>query len=371
MLTAAELARYGRQLVLPELGLAGQERLRRASALVVGAGGLGSPAALYLAASGIGTLGLVDDDVVEVSNLHRQVLHGTADVGRNKTDSAADMLRRLNPHVELRLYRERLTKFNAKRIVAPYDIVVDGSDNYATRYAVNDACAARRVAWVYGSVERYSGQVAVFGADGPCYRCLFPEAPAPGTSPSCEEIGVLGAVPGVIGAMQALEALKSITGIGEPLRGKLLQIDFLAGQTRTIRFDRRSDCPACGGRESEDRARPAAGESDEPDASPIEIEPAEAARLLSSASRPLLLDVREPWEMSRAQLGESTAIPMRELEDRIGAIDRARELIVYCHHGTRSRMVSEWLRSLGYRARNLSGGIDRWSREIDHSIPRY
>lgn len=221
MLTPAELARYDRQLTLPELGVAGQHRLRASSVLVVGAGGLGSPAAMYLAAAGVGRIGIVDDDTVEPSNLHRQIVHTTGDVGREKTTSAAESLTRLNPEVQVERHRLRLDRANAAALIADYDLVVDGSDNYATRYAVNDACAQLERAWVYGSVERFSGQVSVFGASsGPCYRCVYPEPPAPGTTSSCEEIGVLGAVPGVIGSLQALESLKLLAGIGEPLVGR-------------------------------------------------------------------------------------------------------------------------------------------------------
>ena len=367
MLTSEELARYARQLVLPELGVAGQERLRKARVLVVGTGGLGSPAAQYLTAAGVGTVGLVDDDVVDVSNLHRQVLHGTADVGRLKTESAQATLSRLNPNVDLRAHARRLTRENAESIVCEYDLVIDGSDNYPTRYAVNDACAVRGIVWVYGSVERYSGQVSVFGAaEGPCYRCLFPEAPAPGSSPSCEEIGVLGAVPGVIGALQALEALKWLAGIGEPLVGRLLQMDFLTAQTRIVKFDRRPGCVVCG---ESNGAHVVRNDSDAE--TPLEIAPQEAQALMAGKSPPLMLDVREPWEVGRARIGNPTAIPMRELEARLDSLDKEREMIVYCHHGSRSRMVSEWLRAMGFRARNLTGGIDRWSRDVDSGVPRY
>ncbi|MEX2179695.1 MAG: HesA/MoeB/ThiF family protein [Gemmatimonadaceae bacterium] len=374
MLSADELARYGRQLVLPELGVAGQERIRRTRVLVVGAGGLGSPAALYLAAAGVGTLGIVDDDVVEISNLHRQVLHGTADLGRSKVHSAADALARLNPLAELRQHTERLTAENAEGLIADYDLVVDGSDNYATRYAVNDACAALGTVWVYGSVERYSGQVSVFGApDGPCYRCVFSDPPAAGSTASCEEIGVLGAVPGVVGSLQALEALKWITGIGEPLVGRLLQMDFLTGQMRTVRFGKRAGCRACGGRHRKENA--SMGTKDTTPNVPLDVQPEEVAGLISGAQGEgvgmRLLDVREPWELARARIGDAQSMPMSALGDKVDSLDKSRDYVVYCHHGSRSRMATEWLRSLGFRARNLAGGIDRWSREIDPAVPRY
>jgi molybdopterin/thiamine biosynthesis adenylyltransferase/rhodanese-related sulfurtransferase len=365
MLSPAELARYDRQLRLPEIGIAGQERLRHARVLVVGAGGLGSPAALYLAAAGVGTIGIVDSDDVEPSNLQRQLLHGAADVGRPKTESAAAAIGRLNPDVVVEPHRVRLDTENARGIIARYDLVVDGSDNYATRYVVNDACAALRTPWVYGSVERFSGQVAVFGAgESPCYRCVFPEPPGPGTTASCDEIGVLGAVPGVIGALQATEALKLLAGIGVA-GGRLLQMDLLRGETRWVAFGKRADCPACGAREHGDRmTEPAEQELPLPS-----IEPADVSARVGAGAR--LLDVREPWELKRASIAGAVSVPMSVLESQVGTLDRSAELIVFCHHGTRSRMVTDWLRAQGYRATNLTGGIDRWSRDVDPAIPRY
>jgi adenylyltransferase/sulfurtransferase len=370
MLTPTELARYGRQLALPDVGLAGQERLRAARVLVVGAGGLGSPAVLYLAAAGVGVIGIVDDDVVEPSNLHRQILHGTSDIGREKTASAADAVLRLNPHVQVHVHQERLTAARAPAILRDYDIVIDGSDNYATRYAVNDACAQLGRVWIYGSVERFSGQVSVFGAPGaPCYRCIYPDPPNPGTSASCEEIGVLGAVPGVVGALQATEALKWILGIGEPLVGRLLQLDLKSGTTRMVTFDRRTDC-VC---ESRGVGIAAPIPTVERGEVPRDIEPAELARSLVDADPPTvqLLDIREPWEWAVARIGEPTLLPLGDLEEQVATLDPERELVVYCHHGTRSSVATEWLRARGYRARNLAGGIDRWSREVDPSVPRY
>lgn len=366
MLTPAELSRYNRQLVLPELGLEGQQRLRESRVLVIGAGGLGSPVGLYLAAAGVGTIGIVDDDVVEISNLHRQVLHGTSDIGRKKTASAGDAIRRLNPHVLVREHQERFNAARADSLLEGYDVIVDGSDNYPTRYAVNDACARVGKVWVYGSVERFSGQVSVFGAPaGPCYRCIFPESPSPPSTPSCEEIGVLGGVPGVVGALQAIEALKWIVGIGEPLVGRLLQLDLEHGEMRIVHFERRKDCPACGARTDEHHAH-AHGETIDAD-----IEPAELARRLAESGPLQLLDIREPWEWSIGRIGEAELLQMGELERRVGSLDQSHELVVYCHHGVRSTVAAEWLRSRGFRARNLIGGIDRWSREIDSSVPRY
>ena len=367
MLSQAELARYQRQMVLPELGVAGQEKLKRSRVLILGAGGLGSPAAMYLAAAGVGTIGLVDSDTVEPSNLHRQILHTSADIGRDKVESAAATIGRLNPEVRVEARRMRLDSGNASGLVRDFDVVVDGSDNFTARYAVNDACAVLGKAWVYGSVERYSGQVSVFGlADGPCYRCIFPAAPAAGTTPSCDEIGVLGALPGVIGAWQALEAVKLLAGIGVPLSGRMLQLDLLRGETRWVRFGRRDDCAACGDR----RGGEPEMQKKEENLPAFDIEPAAVReRLAQGGAR--LLDVREPWEVQRASIPGASVLPMSTIEDHVGSLDASSELIVFCHHGSRSRTVTDWLRSHGFRARNMSGGIDRWSREVDAAVPRY
>lgn len=368
MLSASELSRYSRQILLPEVGVAGQERLRAARVLVVGAGGLGSPAALYLAAAGVGTLGLLDSDRVELSNLHRQVLHGTADVDRDKTASATERLGRLNPHVTVVPHPERLTPRNSDRILQGYDLVVDGSDNYTTRYAVNDACVRLDLPWVYASVERFSGQLSLFpGADGPCYRCLFADAPQPGTTASCDEIGVLGVLPGILGTMQASEALKWLLGVGDPLAGKLVTFDLRSVELRTVAYDRNPACTVCGQGDAKAARRPPSMESDRSD----QLEPRDVAALISRGSDVLLLDVREPWEHQVARIGNSQLVPMNELPARVGSIDRTRDIVVYCHHGTRSDMAAEWLRSQGFPARNLAGGIDRWSREVDPAIPRY
>ena len=369
MLSRAELDRYDRQLLLAELGIAGQERLKQAAALVVGAGGLGSPVALYLAAAGVGKIGIADSDRVDPSNLHRQTLHGTPDIGREKTASAIETLARLNPEIDVVAHHMRITARNASDLVSGYDVIIDGSDNYPTRYAINDACVEHGRPWIYGSVERFSGQVSVFGlADGPCYRCVFPEPPAAGATASCDEIGVLGAVPGVIGAMQAVEALKVLAAIGSPLSGRLLQIEFARGETRVIRFDRRADCPACGRGSTETGMQPR--NEDRPELPDYEIEPRDVpARLREAGVR--LLDIREPWEVQRARIDGATLLPMSELEARVESLDRDEELIVMCHRGSRSRMVTDWLRAQGYRARNLAGGIDQWSREVDPAVPRY
>ena len=371
MITPPELARYARQLVLPEIGLAGQERLRRAKVAIVGAGGLGSPASLYLAAAGVGLIGLVDDDDVELSNLHRQILHAGVDVGRNKAASGADSIRALNEHVDVRLHTTRLDARNAADILGDYDLVVDGSDNYATRYAVNDACAALNTAWVYGSVERFAGQVSVFGfANGPCYRCLFPEPPEPGSTASCEQIGVLGAVPGVIGCLQAVETLKCLVGVGEPLSGRLLQIDFLAGTSHVVAFGRREDCAACGATAAPDDTRGlhrGNGNGSLPD----DVEPAALAERMRRGETVVLLDIREPWEVSLARIDGSQLLPMNELPTAVEKLDKDQAVVLYCHHGVRSSMASDWLRFQGFRAQSLAGGIDRWSLEVDPRVPRY
>lgn len=371
MLSPPELARYARQLVLPEIGIAGQERLRRSKVLIVGAGGLGSPAALYLAAAGTGLIGLVDDDSVELSNLHRQILHRGRDVGRPKAESGAETVRALNEHVQVRIHVTRLAVASAADLVADYDLIVDGSDNYPTRYAVNDACAALNKPWVYGSVERFAGQVSVFGlGDGPCYRCLFPEPPEPGSTASCEQIGVLGAVPGVVGSLQAVEALKCLVGVGEPLSGRLLQIDFLAGTSHLVDFGRREDCAACGNGAA---ARVASGnhEEDGNERSMDDVEPTVVAERLRRGDKLVLLDIREPWEASLARIGDSHLLPMNELPAALDTLNPDQELVVYCHHGVRSSLACEWLRVQGFRARSLAGGIDRWSREVDPGVPRY
>jgi molybdopterin/thiamine biosynthesis adenylyltransferase/rhodanese-related sulfurtransferase len=366
MLSQAELARYQRQILLPELGIVGQERLKRSRVLVIGAGGLGSPVALYLAGAGVGTLGIVDSDVVEPSNLHRQILHGSSDVGGRKVDSAAAAIRELNPDVVVQAHALRIDTGNARMLIADYDVVVDGSDNFAARYAVNDACAALGRPWVYGSVERYTGQVSVFGTDGgPCYRCIFPEPPATGTAPACDEIGVLGAIPGIVGSWQAIEAIKLLAGIGTPLSGRMAQLDLLRGDVRWIRFERRPDCAACGTQRAKD-----SNMQKPEDLPPFNIDPEEVnPRLAAGGAR--LIDVREPWEVQRASIAGATTMPMRTVQEGASTLDRTEELIVFCHHGSRSRAVTDWLRSQGFRARNLNGGIDRWSSEVDPSVPRY
>lgn len=384
-LSADELQRYQRHIVLPDVGEAGQRRLRNARVLLVGAGGLGSPAALYLAAAGVGHLGIVDADAVEVSNLQRQVLHSTRDVGRPKVASAADRLRDLNPHVDVATHHARLTSANAMELLRGYDVIVDGSDNFQTRYLVNDACVLLGIPNVYGSVIRFDGQAAVFGAPaGPCYRCLFREPPPAGLAPNCAEGGVFGVLPGIVGAVQATEAIKLITGIGEPLIGRLLLVDALRMRFRTIDVARDPACPACGTREITALIDydafcgvPAAGggyahATDEDWSGGEEVSPAQVASRLARGDRVSFLDVREPYEWGIARLPDARLVPLNSLPNALASLDRTADLVVYCHHGTRSAAAVAWLRDQGFtRASNLAGGIDRWSLEVDPSLRRY
>lgn len=367
-----ELRRYGRQIVLPEIGLDGQRRLAAARVLVIGAGGLGSPAALYLAAAGVGTLGLAEFDVVDETNLHRQILFGTADVGRPKLEVAVERLKDANPHVRLEPLDGRFDAGNALERVAAYDLVVDGSDNFPTRYLVNDACVRVGRPLVWGSVFRFEGQVSLFATpDGPCYRCLFPEPPPPGLVPSCAEAGVFGALPGVIGSLQAAQAIQWIAGVGAPLVGRLLLFDSLAGSFREVRLPKDPACPRCApGR----RDAPLETYSDvcEIPGDAFEIEPLDLARRLGGGEPIALLDVREPFERELAVLPGDLWIPLRELPRRLDELPADRPIVVYCHVGGRSERAVELLRRSGRpRAYNLAGGIDGWSVRVDPAVPRY
>ena len=375
MLSPAELQRYARQIALPELGLAGQERLRSGKVLVVGAGGLGSPVSLYLAAAGVGTLGLVDFDVVDVTNLHRQLLHGTDDVGRRKTDSARDRLRDVNPHVDVISHAEMLSSSNAIELFGQYDVVVDASDNFPTRYLINDASVLAGIPNVSGSVERFEGHVSVFSTrDGPCYRCLFREPPPPELVPTCAEAGVLGVIPGLIGMLQAIEVIKLITGIGDPLIGRLLVVDAKRGRFRTIAIPRDPSCPVCGTRTQTaliDYEQFCGVKNSKP-RDDFDVDVRAVAKRLVSPLPPLLLDVREAWEITLATLPGARALTPDILTATDLGLPRDRDLVVYCHHGTRSEQWVALLRARGYpRAFNLRGGIDAWSTDVDSSIPRY
>lgn len=374
--SSGELRRYHRHLILPEIGIEGQARLKDARVLLVGAGGLGSPVGLYLAAAGVGTIGVVDGDVVDETNLHRQVIHGTSDVGRAKTESARERIADINPHVAVEVYATRLTSANAMSILAGYDVIVDGTDNFQTRYLVNDASVLLGIPNVYGSVLRFDGQASVFGAhNGPCYRCLFREPPPPGLVPSCAEGGVLGVLPGLIGLVQATETVKLITGIGEPLIGRLLLVDALRMQFRTIELRRDPECRACGTREITapiDYEAFCGGTADAPPSTVEEIDPRELKARLDRGDRLRLIDVREPYEWEIAHLPQATLIPVGEIEGALPSLDRADEIVVHCHHGARSAAVAALLRRAGFgRVLNLAGGIDRWSVEVDPGVARY
>jgi len=373
-LTAEETQRYSRHLLLPPVGAEGQRRLKGARVLLVGAGGLGSPAALYLAAAGIGTLGIAEFDAVSESNLQRQVLYGTGDVGRAKLDAARARITDLNPHVTVEAHAARLSAANALGIIERYDLVLDGTDNFPTRYLVNDACVLTGRPYVYGSVFRFEGQASVFGAkDGPCYRCLFPEPPPPGTVPDCEEGGVLGVLPGLIGTIQATEVLKLVLGAGEPLIGKLLLVDALRMQFRMLRLERDPECPACGTRTL--RAlidyesfcgigRGADGVE--------EITPKELAAAMASGHPPVLLDVREPREWEMARIAGARLVPLASLAAEIRELDRGADIVVHCKSGSRSANAARQLKAAGFtRVRNLVGGIKRWSEDVDPRVPKY
>ena len=374
-LSKEELLRYHRQLVMPEVGPEGQRRIKNARVLCVGAGGLGSPLSLYLAAAGIGKLGLVDCDAVEASNLQRQILHSTASVGRPKLESARRRLAELNPNVELATHETRLTSANALDIFKDYDVVADGADNFPTRYLVNDACALLGKPDVYGSVFRFEGQASVFWAGrGPCYRCLYPEPPPPGLAPSCAEGGVLGCLPGVIGTIQAIEVLKIVLGAGQPLIGRLLLFDALAMESRALTLKKNPDCPLCG--ESPtiktliDTAAFCGLDKAAADAPP-EVTVEDLKAKLDRGESFVLLDVREPHEHELAAIAGSKLIPLGTLAGRLGELDKSAKYVVHCKTGNRSAKAVKLLRKKGFEAANLAGGIRAWSERIDPAVPIY
>jgi molybdopterin/thiamine biosynthesis adenylyltransferase/rhodanese-related sulfurtransferase len=373
-----ELLRYGRHLLLPEVAIDGQRKLKAARVLIVGAGGLGSPAALYLAAAGVGTIGLVDFDLVEVTNLQRQLLYGTADVGRSKLDAARDRLQDANPNVKLELHATRLTAANALTIVREYDLVLDGTDNFATRYLVNDACVLLGKPNVYGSIFRFDGQASVFATeDGPCYRCLYPEPPPPGLVPSCAEGGVLGVLPGLVGTVQATEAIKLILGIGTPLVGRLLLVNALDAQFRSVTVRRNPTCPACATGEIRELidydqfCAASGGIGAGLDAVP-QIEPRELAIRRAAGEAIQLLDVREPHEWEIGHIDGARLIPLHRIQSAIATIDANAPVAVYCKGGTRSALAVRDLQEAGFhQVWSVSGGILRWAREVDPDIPQY
>jgi len=379
-LSQEEILRYSRHLLIPEVGAEGQLKLKRAKVLLVGAGGLGSPVGLYLAAAGVGRIGIVDFDVVDASNLQRQVIHGTSDLGRKKLDSAEETLRDINPHVQVDRFETALTSENALQILRDYDLVVDGTDNFPTRYLVNDACVLLGKPNVYGSIFRFEGQATVFAyPGGPCYRCLYPEPPPPGLVPSCAEGGVLGVLPGLVGLIQATETVKLILGVGQPLVGRLLLYDALGMRFRELKIRRDAECPVCGERPTirelidyhQFCGVPRAGSAAEEPAGP-DIDVLQLKAKLDRGDRFLLLDVREPHEHQLCRLPGAVLIPMREVPKRLEELDRNQEIVVYCRSGARSAKIAQLLRASGFPVvRNLTGGILAWSDKVDPSVPKY
>ena len=375
-LSHEEILRYSRHLILPEVGPAGQRRLKAARVALVGAGGLGSPAALYLAAAGVGTLGLIDFDTVEENNLQRQILHGTSTVGMSKLESAEARLQDLNPHTSVERFETRLTSENALEILRDFDVVVDGTDNFPTRYLVNDACVLLDKPNAYGSIFRFEGQASVFYAsEGPCYRCLFREPPPPGLVPSCAEGGVLGVLPGIVGSIQALETIKLVLGAGESLVGRLVLLDTLAFRIRELRVKKDPACPICGDDPTVTELidyEAFCGIGAEPAYEGPEITAPELARELEANPDIVLIDVREPHEYEICRIEGATLISLGELPARLNELDGHKEIVTHCHHGVRSMQALEILQAAGFaKVRSLRGGIDAWSIQVDQTVPRY
>ena len=379
-LSNEEMTRYSRHLMMPEVTPEGQRRLKAARVLCIGAGGLGSPAALYLAAAGVGTIGIVDFDDVDLSNLQRQILHGTKDIGRSKLESARDRLRDINPEIDIEFHECRFSSENASQLVAQCDVVVDGSDNFPTRYLSNDVCVFARKPNVYGSVFRFEGQTTVFAPHltGPCYRCLFPEPPPPDTVPNCAEAGVLGVLPGIIGMLQAIEAIKLVVGIGEPLIGRLLHFDALKVKFRELNLRRDRECPVCGENPTifspidyeqfcGIRSRPVRDHDGHPTISVHELK-----RKMEGNGGFTIVDVREDFEYEIARIEDSKLIPLGELPARLDELQQDEEIVLLCKSGARSAHAAELLRAAGFtRAYNLEGGIDAWADKIDPAMPKY
>lgn len=380
-LTTDDLSRYSRHLLLPEVGEEGQRKLKAARVLCVGTGGLGSPLAFYLAAAGVGTLGLVDFDVVDASNLQRQIIHSTADIGRKKLDSAEEKLKALNPQLNVVKHDTLLTSANALDILKDYDVVADGTDNFPTRYLVNDACVLLGKPNAYGSIFRFEGQVSVFATeDGPCYRCLYPEPPPPGLVPSCAEGGVLGILPGLVGVIQTTEVIKLILGKGQQLIGRLLLVDALNMRFRELKLRKNPECPVCGEHPTVTRLidyqqfcgiAPAAKEEATVKNGIPQISVTELKRRVDAGEDLFILDVREPFEYQIANIG-GKLIPQNEVPQRLGEIDANREIIVHCKAGGRSQRIAEFLQQAGYpRVVNVAGGILAWSDQVDPKVPKY
>jgi molybdopterin/thiamine biosynthesis adenylyltransferase/rhodanese-related sulfurtransferase len=380
-LTQDDLSRYSRHLILPEVGVEGQRKLKAARVLCVGTGGLGSPLALYLAAAGVGTLGLVDFDVVDASNLQRQIIHSTADIGRKKLDSAEEKLKALNPALNVVKHDTLLSSANALDILKDYDVIADGTDNFPTRYLVNDACVLLGKPNAYGSIFRFEGQASVFATkDGPCYRCLYPQPPPPGLVPSCAEGGVLGILPGLIGVIQATEAIKLILGIGEPLIGRLLLVDALKLRFRELKLRKNPECPVCGAHPTVTKLidyeqfcgiRPETKKEQAVKNGIPQLSVRELKRRMDADENLFILDVREPFEYQIANIG-GKLIPQGEVPQRLAEIDRDREIVVQCKSGGRSQRIAEFLKQSGFPSVvNLAGGILAWSDQIDPSVPKY
>jgi len=377
-----EVRRYSRHLIMPEVAMEGQQRLKAAKVLCIGAGGLGSPVAMYLAAAGVGTLGIVDFDIVDETNLQRQIIHGQSDVGRSKAESARDTLREINPHIAIVLHETRLDSSNAFEIFEPYDVIVDGTDNFPTRYLVNDACVLLGKPYVWGSIFRFEGQMSVFWAEeGPCYRCLYPEPPPPGMVPSCAEGGVLGVLCATVGSIQATEAVKLITGIGRPLIGTLKLYDALNMDLRSIRVRKDPECPICGKNRTinelidyEEFCGLGRGEEDtELQEQVPAVTPSELRELMDSERKPVLVDVREPFEVEISDLPwETKLIPLNEVVNRVHELSSADEIVMFCRSGARSAQSTEFLQSIGFtKVRNLTGGINAYAEQVDETIPVY
>ena len=384
-LEGEEVKRYSRHLIMPEVGMDGQRKLKAASVLCVGAGGLGSPAAIYLAAAGIGRIGIVDYDVVDYSNLQRQIIHATPDVGRSKLESAKDRIEALNPHVHVETYETLLSSANALKLFDSYDVILDGTDNFPTRYLVNDACVLTGKPNAYGSIFRFEGQASVFATkEGPCYRCLYPEPPPPGLIPSCAEGGVLGVLPGVVGLIQATEAIKLILGIGEPLIGRFLIYDALKMRFRELKLKKDPECPVCGvhptvtklidyeqfcGLRAEVTST---GGNGLMSSEALEIMPVELQKQIDAGKAPIILDVRELQEYQINKIAGSTLIPLGELPQRYQELDPDKEIVTHCKMGQRSAKAADFLRTVGFtKVKNLRGGILAWIDQVDPSQPKY
>lgn len=382
-LTNEEVLRYGRHLIMPEVGMQGQKKLKAAKVLMVGAGGLGSPSGLYLAASGVGEMTIIDPDIVDASNLQRQLFHDTSKIGAPKAESAKARIAEINPNVKVNAIQDFLTNDNVRQLIREHDIVVDGTDNFQTRYMVNDACIFEKKLNVYGSIFRFDGQSTVFcDPNGPCYRCLYPEAPPPGMVPSCAEGGVLGILPGMIGVIQATEAIKLILGNGEPLIGRLLLYDALKMKFRELKIRKDPSCPVCGDYPTIHELQDydyfcgiGGGDESEPVEERVltpQITTKQLQEALAAGRKVTLLDVREPQEWEITHLPGAKLIPLGDVPERVNELDSADDIVVYCHHGQRSQRAINFLKKMGFdKLQNLAGGIDSWAANVDHEMPRY